>query len=154
MDISHPTGNNTAKVCSIYRVSKSDVDVIVNVPNSNLVDTSEIVLKTGKSWEEIQFLEDTASISFKPDGDLYLVEIPFMVNKTRRAVAQRINVLKTDEHILKVTDLNGTAYLIGNMSAPAMLRDADMSVGAKASEFNGFSMAFAAKVKELCYFVE
>ena len=134
-----------------------DVDDVVSIPlpNANWTITGNVVLKPGKYWKEIPFVEQKAGLDDEiadAVGGGFQKSIPLKLSKYSPQTNKWINQMIGARIIVVAFDNNDQAIMIGSKTAPVRLQRAKGSSGQKFGDENGWDMTLAAEGVKPCYF--
>lgn len=81
-----------------------------------------VVLKSGKTWLEIEPLPETGSLRFSTNetdnGTLFNYAVAFKHSKLSQTTEDALDVFVGKRSVLKVTDMNDRVYIIGAPGLP------------------------------------
>lgn len=134
-----------------------DVDDVVSIPlpNSDWTITGNVILKPGKFWKDIPFVEQKAGIEddiADAVGGGFQKSIPLKLSKYSPQTNKWVNGMIGARIIVVAFDNNDQAIMIGSKTAPVRLQRAKGTSGQKFGDENGWDMVLAAEGVKPCYF--
>lgn len=136
------TAPNTAKICKIELINFASVD---EMKTDQLLHETELVLLPGKSFTQIVFTEESATINVVEEGDddgslpYRRVAVEFQAPKVTGLRNASLENWKRQMLICRVTDMHGQIFVIGTIKSPATLTYAS-TISGKAAESNSFTV--------------
>jgi len=92
------------------------------VLQNDIASFNPVVLKAGKSWQEIEPLPETGSLRFgtneTDNGTLFNYTVGFRHSKLSQTTEDALDIFVGKRSVLKVTDMNDRVYIIGAPGIP------------------------------------
>ncbi len=127
-------------------------NITIGKPNSS----NQVSVVNSGSWDEIIFTMDTASFSDSSksvsEGIMYKQKLAWKIPKvgpSNHAIAHAYDNKKV---VLRVTDANGTVYILGSEKAPAYI-NVKSRIPTKPSGLNAYSLSVNYESPHPAYFV-
>lgn len=112
------TGQVTSGICSMKMIPREWLSEPLNIDFNTNTLLVEPVLKDGKQWIEISFVDPTIGFTEKPArvkaGTYYETTISGAVNNIDAVMIQSLETLRYSEYIVIVMDKQGRMRIIGN----------------------------------------
>lgn len=153
-ELTRTCGGATPGLSKLYVVDTHDV-VSIPLPGPNWTIVSNIILKPGKFWKDIPFVEQKAGLSDEiadAVGGGFKTNLPIKLAKYSAQTNKWINNAIGARFLAVVVDNQDQMILVGNLNAAMRLEKATGTTGQKAGDENGWDLNLTAESVKPCFF--